>query len=244
MQKDALRLSKPVVRSIIRKYFERAGTMLISTLAEDPEDATYAEVLAALSGQAAAAFDWNGQNLTETGTIQASTAVWWRENHYNIFALSPGGSGATVIAPDANTLGGFQLDAPGETLYVTHHIPASWSGDSDVEVHAHFEVNVDNTGGNDADTVDLQLVVRMKGEGETAIKTQTLENAVVVGRAAQYKEFMSVFLVDYDDGSNPVGSGDLLALALNLETDTSEVDDIIVNHVMCRYKTKEAESEV
>ncbi len=206
--------------------------------------ATATEILALLSGAATAAFSWNSQNLTNTGTIRATNAVWWREHHYSIFSISPGSSGATETAPNSNTLGGFQLDAVGEELFFNCHIHPDWSADSDVEAHVAFEVNVNNSGGSSGDTVDLKLVCRLKGEGETAVKTQTLENAVVVGQSAQYKQFETIFLINFDDGSNPVDSGDLISFTLNLETDTSEVDDIIVGHVMCRYRTKKVQNEV
>ncbi len=208
------------------------------------EGRSFAEVLADLSGQAGAAFSWNGQNLTNTGTIQASNAVWWREHHYTIFSISPGQSGATETAPDSNTLGGWQLTTSGHQLFYNCHVHEDWSEDSDLEAHVIFEVNVDNTGGNVGDTVDLQLIARMKGDAETAVKTQTLEIATVVGQSAQYKQFEAIFLVDFDSGTDPLESGDLVTFELNLETDTSEVGDIIVNHVMCRYRSRKPQNEV
>jgi len=206
--------------------------------------ATPAQILALLSGQAGAAFSWNGQNLTETGTINATNAVWWREHHYTIFSISPGASGATETAPDSNTLGGWQLTTSGHQLFYNCHVHEDWSEDSDLEAHVVFEVNVDNTGGNVGDTVDLKLIARMKGDAETAVKTQTLEIATVVDQSAQYKQFEAIFLVDFDSGTDPLDVGDLVTFELNLETDTSEVDDIIVNHVMCRYRSKKPQNEV
>ena len=240
---ESKRISIANLAGIIKDIFD-AQTFLFATNDDDPEAKTRAEVLAILSGQAAAAFGWNGQNLTNTGTIQATNAVWWREHHYSIFSFSPGASGATETAPNANTLGGFQLDAVGEELFFNCHVHPDWSADSDVEVHVHWEVNVDNTGGADADTVDLRLIVRLKGEGETAIKTQTLEEATTVGKSARYKAFETVFSIDFDSGTDPVDAGDLISVTLNFETDTSEVDNIIVTHVMCRYKTKKVQNEV
>ncbi len=208
------------------------------------EGRSFAEVLADLSGQATAAFSWNGQNLTETGTINATNAVWWREHHYTIFSISPGASGAVETAPDSNTLGGWQLTTSGHQLFYNCHVHEDWSADSDLEAHVIFEVNVDNTGGNVGDTVDLQLIARMKGDAETAVKTQTLEIETTVGQSPQYKQFEAIFLVDFDSGTDPLDVGDLVTFELNLETDTSEVDDIIVNHVMCRYRSKKPQNEV
>jgi hypothetical protein len=133
-------------------------------------------------------------------------------------------------------LGGWQLNAAGETLYYGAHIESDWDGASDIEVNIWWEVNVDNTGGSVGDTVDLKLVVRYKGEGDTVIKTQTQEVAVVVGQSAQYKQFQTNFLVNFDEASNVVDVLDVISFALNLETDTSEVDDIIITLVELRYK--------
>ena len=119
--------------------------------------------------------------LQTPGRIRAKNLVWWHEHDLFATSLSQGASGATETAPDANTLGGWQLNAAGETLYYGAHMEVDWGAASDVEVNIWFEVNVDNTAGAGGDTVDLQLVVRYKGEGDTAIKSQTLENAVVVG---------------------------------------------------------------
>ncbi len=201
------------------------------------EGRSYSEVLSDLSGQASAAFDWNSQALTETGTITAATSVWHHEHDLFATSLNPGASGATRTAPNSNTLGGWQLDASGETLYFEAHMEAEWDASSDLIINAWWEVNVDNTGGAGGDTVDLRLVVRYKGEGETAIKTQTVEVATTVGASAQYKQFKTSFTIDYDAASNVINSLDLLSFAINLETDTSEVDDIILNLMELRYPT-------
>ena len=201
------------------------------------EGRSFAEVLADLSGAAAAAFSWNGQNLTSTGTVTASTSVWHHEHDLFATSLNPGASGATRTAPDSNTIGGWQLDASGETLYFEAHMEVEWDAASDLIVNAWWEVNVDNTGGAGGDTVDLQLVVRYKGEGDTAIKTQTVEVATTVGASARYKQFRMTFVIDFDATDNVIDSLDVLSFALNLETDTSEVDDIILNLMELRYAT-------
>ena len=230
--------------SIAERLAMAQSTILARLDAGNVVAATPAQLLALLSGDAGAAFAWNAQNLTGTGTIQSTNAVWWREHHYTIFSVSPGASGATEVAPDSSTLGGWQLTTSGHQLFYNCHVHGDWSADSDLEAHVIFEVNVNNTGGDVGDTVDLKLIARMKGDGETTVKIQTLEIATVVGQSAQYKQFEAIFLVNFDDGSNPLESGDLVTFELNLETDTSEVDDVIVNHVMCRYRTKKVQNEV
>ncbi len=189
------------------------------------------------SGEATEPFDWNGQDLIGTGKIRAATSVWHHEHDLFATSLNPGASGATRIATNSNTLGGWQLNAAGETLYFEAHMEAEWDAVSDLIINAWWEVNVDNTGGAGGDTVDLKLVVRYKGEGETAIKTQTVEVATIVGASAQYKQFKTSFTIDYDAANNVIDSLDLLSFAINLETDTSEVDDIILNLMELRYAT-------
>ncbi len=201
------------------------------------DDLTGAQALTILTGQAGAAFSWNSQNLTNTGTITAATSVWHHEHDLFASSLTPGASGATRTAPDSNTIGGWQLNAAGETLYFEAHMEAEWDATSDLIINAWWEVNVDNTGGAGGDTVDLRMVVRYKGEGDTAIKTQTVEVATTVGASARYKQFKTTFTIDYDAASNVIDSLDILSFALNLETDTSEVDDIILNLMELRYAT-------
>ena len=72
------------------------------------------------------------------------------------------------------------------------------------------------------------------GDGETGTKTQTIEKAVNVGGAlgnAQYMMFEEEFEINFDEGGNVVDAGDCIAFLINLETDTSEVDDIVLNAV-------------
>jgi len=186
------------------------------------------------------------KNLLEyyfAGTVLTSTAyrgtssLWYNYRQIGAINVSPGASGATPTVPDANTIGGYQLDAATEYLYFDTDIHDDWDGASDILITVYFEVNVDNTLGNVADTVDLQLICRMKGDAETACKTQTLEEATTVGQSPQYKQFNVTFAIDWNDVTNPVEEDDLIGFRLNLETDTSEVDDIIVNHFEIKYKS-------
>ena len=194
-------------------------------------------------GHALPRLDEDGKVIVPT-VLRSDQSVWWHEHDLFATSLSKGASGATLVAPDANTIGGWNLTAAGDTLYYGAHIEQDWDGASDIQVRVWFEVNVDNTTGNSGDTVDLQLVVRYKGEGETAIKSQTLEVATTVGQSAQYKQFLTVFAVDFDSGGNVVDALDIIAFALNLQTTPSEVDNIIINLVELRYELKHPALEV
>jgi hypothetical protein len=61
--------------------------------------------------------------------------------------------------------------------------------------------------------------------------------ATVIGASARYKQFKVVFPIDYDYASNVVEVNDLMSFRLNLETDTSEVDDIVLSDMSFSYLT-------
>lgn len=167
-------------------------------------------------------------NTTTKDHFRSIDSKYRRYYHIPSGSSDPGASGATFVPPDANTIGGWQLDAAGEKLYMEADVHADWDGASDLMVEVYFECNVDNTGGGDTDTVDLKLVAYYKGVGEVATKTQTVEVATVIGKSAQYKMFSVDFTLDWDKADHVIQAGDKLHMILNLETDTSEVDDIVI----------------
>lgn len=172
------------------------------------------------------------------------TFYWYNTQHLPVASLDPGASGAIYTDADANTLGGYQIDDSDEVLHADGDIHNDWDGESDIEVKIVFEVNVDNTGGNDTDTVDIKAVAFYKGSGDTTTKTQTSEVATIVGKSERYKQFVSTHTLNWDETNNIIEEGDKLHIEINLETDTSEVDDIIVNHVHIRYKSRLVRIEV
>jgi len=176
--------------------------------------------------------------------LRSNEAVWWHEYFIPATSFSPGASGATWTPPDANTVGGYQLDAAGEVLYYESHVEPDWDGASDLKFELYFEVNVDNSGGNVEDTVDIKLVCYYKGNGETSCKTQTIEVATTVGQSPQYKQFKAEFAIDWDAVDNVIEVADIFGFILNLETDTSEVDNIIINYGELKYHTKYPAPEV
>ncbi len=152
-------------------------------------------------------------------------------------SLSPGASGADEVAPDGNTLGGWDLDVDTEKLYFWTHIESDWDRLTNMTLEVIFEINdASGAGGN---TVDLQAVVRYKGPGESVVRSQTVEVARVVGVANQWTQFHVHLNVWFDiGGGNNIEVEDTLAFTLNLETDTSEIDDITVNYIEFKYRTK------
>ena len=193
-----------------------------------------------------------GNDLDVVGSIYLDGSIvkydalnqggYWHEYKLNAAGFDPGASGATYIIPSANSTGGWQLNAVAETIYAGAHIDGDWDGSTDPILEIVFEINVAGVGGGD--TVDIQIVFYMKGEGETATKIQTVEVATIVGAAAQFTQFEVVFTIDHDDGVNPVELKDVIAMAVNLETDTSEVDDITINYGELKYQTFNPAEEV
>lgn len=169
--------------------------------------------------------------------IRTATSLYRRYYHIALGAANPGASGATWVVASANTTGGWRLTNAAWLIRGQADVHADWDGASDLTVSVNFMVNVDNTGGADADTVDLKLVAYYKGVGDTACKTQTVETVTTVGKSAQYKQFKASFTIDWDYAANVVEAGDIISLVLNLETDTSEVDDIVVTSMEFYYPT-------
>lgn len=169
--------------------------------------------------------------------LRMATSLYRRYYHMPITSVAPGASGATWVDPGANSTGGWQLDAVGEVVVGQADVHSDWDGASDLQIEVRFYVNVDNSGGGAGDTVDLKGVIRYKGTGDTAVKSQTVEVATVVGASAQYKAFVALFTIDWNYASNVVEAGDNLSVVLNLETDTSEVDDVVITGLSFSYLT-------
>ena len=156
----------------------------------------------------------------------------------------PGGSGATWITVDANTLGGWQLNADADILEFRGDVGGDWDEVSDIEIKLIFESNVDNTAGNVADTTDFQVVCYYKGTGDIVNKTQIVTDSCTVGQIDDHEQITCTLLVNYDEAGNVVDVGDKFTFVLNVVTGTSDVADITMNHIHIRYKTKQVGVEV
>ncbi|MCK5605734.1 hypothetical protein KAR91_27815 [Candidatus Pacearchaeota archaeon] len=174
----------------------------------------------------------------QNGFLRTENADYRRYYHLPIAAFDPGASGATWTDPDANTLGGWQLDNAGEIIFSKVDVHDDWDGVSDLTAEIFFEVNIDNSGGNVGDTVDIKMVSYYKGAGESSNKTQAVEVATVVDQSPQYKLYKVELVIDHDFADNVIENGDQITICLNLETDTSEVDDIVITSASYYYNTK------
>jgi len=174
--------------------------------------------------------------ITSDGYIRANTARNRRYYHLPVQKLNPGASGAVWTTPSSNTMGGWQVDAASEVLYLETDIHNDWDGASDMTIEIYFEKNT--AGGTAGDTVDLKLQVFYKGVGDSACKTQAIaESVTVVGDDAQYTQYEAIFTINWDETDNVVQAGDGFGFILNLETDTSECDNIIINRGGYYYNT-------
>lgn len=164
-----------------------------------------------------------------------TTPLYYHEHNAPAFSTATGASGATLTAPTANTLGGYQLDVNTEQLYHTMHIEGDWAGATDIIMEVYWEVN--EVAADDG-TVDLKLTCYYKRDHEATNKTQTLEEAhTITGNKAQYTQHLTTFTINWDETDNVVIVEDILSFILNLETDTSECDDVIINHILTKYQT-------
>ena len=178
----------------------------------------------------------DNQVVSDT-VVRGATTLYRRYYHMAIAAFDPGAAGATWVPPDGNTIGGWQLDADTELLYFGADVHSDWDGTSDLTVEIKFDIR---GASSENDTVDLKLVCYYKGTAETATKTQTVEVATNVGDGgvkAQWTSFSVDFTIDEDLASHNVDPGDVFHFILNLETDTSEVDDITINSASLYYNT-------
>lgn len=181
--------------------------------------------------------------FTTNQVIRATSSLYRRYYHIALESANPGASGATWVEASANTTGGWRLANAAHLLRGQADVHADWDGATDITFDVHFMCNVNNTGGGAGDTVDLKATVYYKGVGDTATKTQTVEVPVTIGASAQYKQFDTSFTINWDETNNVVEVEDIMAIILNLETDTSEVDDIVVTGMEMWYNTTHMQVE-
>ena len=156
---------------------------------------------------------------------------YWHEYSIAGKSLSPGSSGATFIAPNASSLGGYQLNGITEYLLFATHVDHDWDGLSDGVMEIYFEVNDDNSGGLPTDTVKFQLEVWHKMVGERTTTVYSPDSTTIVGTAQQHDLFKQEIVIDN------LRAMEVIAFRLNLNTITGDVTDVIVNYVEFKYPT-------
>jgi len=166
--------------------------------------------------------------------IADSSSGYWKEYALYPQAFRITGGAPTPVDANANTLGGYQLNDAGEILAFNTHVDDDWDGESDILIDLYFEINA--AGGAPTDTVDFDVAVYMKKPGDTSTRSQSLTATKTIGAAAQFTAFESEATLVHDDGANPVNETDTLTIEVNLNTGTSEVDDVILNYVEIKYR--------
>ncbi len=166
------------------------------------------------------------------------TGGYWHEYNVGTISAAHGASGASLIVPNVSTLGGWRLDGIAEVLYWTTHVEGDWDQVSNAIVEVTFEVNVDNTGGADADTVQFQLECWHKIKGELTNIVHSHAGSTTVGKSDQHELFVQTINI----GTTRVD--ETISHRLNLNTIFSEVDNVIVNYIEFKYRTRHPAAEV
>jgi len=175
----------------------------------------------------------SGTQLLSTDFVRATTTLYRRYYHLPLASFDPGASGATWTTASANTLCGWQLNAVGEILEFQTDVHADWDAVSDLTIEVKFQLL---DAGSADDTVDIKLIAYYLGVGDTATKTQTVEVPTTTD-GTQYKMYKATFTINYDETDNVVDAGDSMCFKLNLETDTSEIDNILITDASFFYNT-------
>lgn len=165
--------------------------------------------------------------------VRHSSASYRRYYHLALASFDPGASGATWTNATANNLSGWQLNAATEFLRGSTDIHPDWDGASNPEVEVYFQLL---SAGSADDTVDLKMVFFYMGVGDVAPKTQTVEVPTTTD-GTQYKMYKASFELPYDTVGQVVDNTDQISFVLNLETDTSEIDNILITGISYYYHT-------
>ncbi|MGW8324069.1 MAG: hypothetical protein ACWGNI_00105 [Desulfobacterales bacterium] len=174
-----------------------------------------------------------GNFIFNNGYLRTDTSRYRRYYHLPLASFDPGASGATWTSATGDHLSGWQLNSDTDILEFESDVHADWDGVTDLTVEIRFQLL---DAGNPGDTVDLRLVMYYMGDGETATKTQSDEVATVTD-GTQYKMYTVTFTIDHDLAGNLVDVGDVISFELNLETDTSEIDNVLIVGGSIYYNT-------
>jgi len=182
-------------------------------------------------------------DIRATASIRGSTSLWWHAYCVDAASVSPGGSGASWLAADANHLEGYQLDAANEYLYLTACLHSDWDAASDPEIKVTFEIMGAGTGADDKERIIAQCYYKGH-DGAVGTKTQSPYGDVTINDDAQYTLYTATITIDHDLAANVVNVGDKMSIRINLDTANSDVDDILISHINFRYRTAKMLPEV
>jgi len=159
----------------------------------------------------------------------------WKKVHYVSGLSIPSlASGATAVAPSADSLGGTNLDADTEYLYAESTLGRDWDGISAPYIEIYFETDQDNSGGDLTDKVTTEVLYYMKAEGDSAQRIQTIKKSKVIGSAERYTLF-DVSLPLSLAGANAPRLDDHIVARIRFVATESGISDIIVPMIHWHY---------
>lgn len=180
--------------------------------------------------------DRSNDDILIGGPIRGETSLYISRHRFPIESSDPGASGATWTDMTSDNLPGYSLDNSGEILEFAAPVLNDWDEASDLTVNFNFQVDDATT--SNGDTADLALTVYYMGNGDSTLKTQTIAENAVTTNGTQWRLYQTSFTIDYDYTDNVVEIGDKIGFELHMETDTSEVDSILIIGGALTYNTK------
>ena len=241
--------NETVTQEVLANLYD-ANTFLYAVSAATPIPKTRAEVLAILSGQAAAAFSMNSQKLTSIGApTTTNDALVAGQAIPKPITLSGDGLAYIEMRPDIDyvrILGNLKptkvtrgitkgyslpLYAEDEELFFYTCVPSRYDGASDIIIHVDCYLDTANTAKN------FNLVLEWVHYTPTDVVPDTNTSVPVqtaTGTAAQYKGFQVTFTIDYDLFTPDLIIGDD-QLHFRLYRDNASADEIagevVVTHI-------------
>ncbi len=159
----------------------------------------------------------------------------WKKNHYiGGFSLPALASGATSVAPTADSLGGVNLDADTEYLYDEITVSLDWDEVSVPYIEIYFETDQDNSGGDITDRVTFEVLYYLKALEESRQRIQTITKAYIIGRAERYTLYKLEFPLVLT-GANAPRPNDHVAARIRFVATSSGITDVIVTDVHWHY---------
>lgn len=178
--------------------------------------------------------------LEVDGLIRSTSSEWYACKYVIVYSADPGTSGATRVAPSSDTLGGWNLDADGETLEFPFHICSDWDATSDVFIRIEYEVDDATATGNAV----FDAIVYIKGEGDYVTKSQNLTFTQDVSGDDQYTLRHNDLTIDYDDATDDLSVGAHISVVLNFDATSSDITDVIFVGGTMRYQTNKLRVEI
>ncbi|MCP3683495.1 MAG: hypothetical protein GY861_12480 [bacterium] len=165
----------------------------------------------------------------------------WKKVHYVSGLSIPSlASGATAVAPSADSLGGTNLDADTEYVYAECTLGRDWDGVNAPYIEVYFETDQDNSGGDLTDRVTIEVLYYLKSEGSSAQRTQTVKRSKVIGGVDRYTLF-DVGIPLSLEGANAALLDDHIVARIRFVATESSITDIIVPIVHWHYLTQKVD---